>query len=176
MVGRGTAVALALGLALLAAGCSVGAYPFDVFPEMHYQPSYRAGEPPRLSPPASAVPITGKEVDYTFTEAQTLAIPLAPSPSALAAGWQLYGVNCAACHGPGGRGDGPMAARFQAAGAVPPVDYASPRVQARSAGELYWILTNGLGNMPPFGKLLASQERWLLVLLVQEVAQKGEGQ
>ena len=52
-------LALALAAGLLAAGCSQGAYPLDIFYEMHYQPSYKAHEPPRLSPPASAVPWYG---------------------------------------------------------------------------------------------------------------------
>jgi len=36
----------------------------QVFTEMHYQPSYRTQESPRLLPPDGSVPITGAEVVY----------------------------------------------------------------------------------------------------------------
>ncbi|HEX2987304.1 MAG TPA: hypothetical protein VHS06_03945, partial [Chloroflexota bacterium] len=48
-------------LALLTAACipSSPTYPFDIFPEMHYSPAVRQEEPPRLSVPPGAVPVTG---------------------------------------------------------------------------------------------------------------------
>ena len=39
-----------------------GSNKVQVFTEMHYQPSYRSQEGPRLDVPDSAVPISGKEV------------------------------------------------------------------------------------------------------------------
>ena len=39
-----------------------GSNKVQIFTEMHYQQSYRSQEGPRLDPPESAVPITGKEV------------------------------------------------------------------------------------------------------------------
>ena len=36
--------------------------------------------------------------------------PFAPNPESLAIGERVYGENCAACHGPQGRGDGPAGA------------------------------------------------------------------
>ena len=38
-----------------------------------------------------------------------------------------------------------MVSYFQAAGTSVPVDFAGQRVQARKEGELFWIVTNGLG-------------------------------
>ena len=43
-------------------GCSTGTYPIDIFPEMHYQQSYKIQEPPSLSAPPGSVPISGGEV------------------------------------------------------------------------------------------------------------------
>ena len=40
---------------------STGSSAVLVFTEMHYQPSYRSQEGPRLLPPADSVPVTGKE-------------------------------------------------------------------------------------------------------------------
>ena len=160
--------------ALILSGCSTGAYPVDVFPEGHYQQSYRSQEPPRLQPPTDSVPIAGKEIIYGFAEAGNLTNPLSPTPETMAKATQIYQVNCAICHGISGRGDGPMAAYFQQSGAPPPLDYASPRVRSRKAGELYWIITNGLGVMPRFGPLLTVEERWALVHFINSVSSSNQ--
>ncbi len=73
------------------------------------------------------------------------------------------------CHGAQGRGDGSVTAYFQREGAPAPVDFASDRVKGRNEGQLFWVLTNGLGAMPPFGSLLTAEERWTLVYFVQSV-------
>src|SRR5581483_7005430 len=56
--GRWRRIALLVLLALLLSGCNPGAYPLDIFMEMHYEPSQRRLEPRRLAPPADAVPVT----------------------------------------------------------------------------------------------------------------------
>ena len=54
------AAVLAFGLlaGLLLAACETGHYPVDLFPEMHYQQAYRAGEPPYEERPAGQVPFS----------------------------------------------------------------------------------------------------------------------
>ncbi|MBI4297709.1 MAG: cytochrome c [Chloroflexi bacterium] len=74
------------------------------------------------------------------------------------------------CHGHEGRGDGPVVAYFQAAGAPVPVDLAGAQVRALTEGQLYWILSNALGFMPPYSRLVNSEERWLLVHYIQSIA------
>ncbi|HLH24410.1 MAG TPA: cytochrome c [Chloroflexota bacterium] len=164
----GGAAALGL-LALLGVACYPGAYPVDVFPEMHYEPAYRRLEPNRLPPPPGAVPITGAKPTYTFAQAGGLTNPVAATPDNLAAARATYSVNCAMCHGPDGRGDSPVATYFRGAGVVPPVDFAGARVRGRSDGQLYWLITNGIGDMPPFRDLLTEQEVWGLVDYVRSV-------
>ena len=163
-------MALALAaLALLGVACSPGSYPADIFPEMHYEPFYRRLEPRRLAPPPGAVPVTGGRPSLSFEQAGGLANPLPRTADALARARQVYAVNCATCHGADGRGQGPMASYFRQAGALPPVDLASPRVRDRTDGQLYWLTANGLGNMPPFGDLLAERDLWSLVHVIREV-------
>lgn len=159
-------------LLTLLAACNSGSYPVDVFPEMHYQPSQRRLEPQRLTAPAGAVPIQGGRPRLTFEQASGLANPVAGTPEAPERGRELYRVNCATCHGSGGRGDGPLAPYYarSPAATVPPIDLAGPRVRARTDGQLYWILVHGLGNMPPYGELLTDDEVWTVVLHVRELA------
>lgn len=158
-----------VALVLLALACSRGAYPLDPFPEMHYQSSIRAQEPPRKAPPLDSVPRTGKEVAYDFGAAANLTNPVPRTQGNMDRANKLYQVNCSMCHGSQGRGDGPLAPRFQAANAPVPVDFSQARTKGRSAGQLWWIITNGLGNMPPWKALLTEEERWLLVLFVQGI-------
>ena len=163
---------LALLVSLLGSSCaSTGAYPRDFFYEMHYQPSYRSQEPPRLSGETGAVPITGRVVEpATFQDAADLSNPVPLNADTRARALTLFAVNCAPCHGPSGRGASFIASVFQGAGAVPPVDFAGDRVKARTPGQLYFNVTNGIGNMPAFGKLLTSEERWTLVHFIRSVA------
>jgi len=159
-------------LALVSAGCAAtGAYPRETFTEMHYQQSYRSQEPPRLQASPLSVPITGRTAEpANFQEAGGLANPVPLTPVALERARALYAVNCSMCHGPEGHGNSPMSTLFGQARVTPPVDFASQRVKARTPGQVYWFVTNGLGNMPAFGKLLTSEERWALVHYVRTVA------
>jgi mono/diheme cytochrome c family protein len=77
-------------------------------------------------------------------------------------------TNCASCHGPGGKGDGPAAA------ALPPpkpADWTSDKVQKMSDGEIFWKISNGRGAMPPW-KHLPEKERWELVNYIRTLKGK----
>jgi mono/diheme cytochrome c family protein len=163
-------VALA-GMALLLTACNPGSYAVDIFPEMHYQPSHRRLEPDRRAPPDDAVPVTGGRPRHTFEQAAGLPNPAPRSQETLQRARQVYAVNCGMCHGADGRGQSLVAGYFRAAGQVPPVDFAGDRVRGRSDGQLYWIVINGLGNMPPFDDLLDEADIWALVHLIREVQQ-----
>ena len=152
-------------VALVATGCGPTTYPVDVFPEMHYQPSARRLEPPREAPPAGAVPITGSTPHISIDYAAPLANPVPNTPETLGRAQDLQRINCAACHGPDGHGQGPVAGYFSP---VPPVDFRSDRVRNRTDGQLFWIIGNGLGNMPAFRNLLSEQDLWTVVLFVRQ--------
>jgi hypothetical protein len=156
---------LLLAASLIGTACGPTTYPADVFPEMHYQPSVRRLEPRRQPPPADAVPVNGSTPHVSFDEASSWSDPVLASADALQRAASLTRVNCAACHGPDGHGDGPVAGYFSP---VRPVDFRSDRVRNRSDGQLFWIVANGLGNMPAFRSLLSEQELWMVVLFVRQ--------
>jgi mono/diheme cytochrome c family protein len=156
-------------LALLGVACYAPGYTVDFFTEMHYQQSYRPQEPPRLYPPAQSVPTGGKEIAYTLEQAKGLVNPVPRTPQTLAKAQELFRVNCSICHGPQGRGDGPMADRFSQAGAARPVDFTEQHARSLSDGELFWVLTNGRAFMPRFGPLLTAEERWSLVHFIRSI-------
>ena len=109
---------LTLLAGLLAMGCAQGAYPLDIFYEMHYQPSYKAHEPPRLSPPESAVPFFDPPAATSFN----------------LDGQHLYEVNCSMCHGAEGQGDGPvLRTLIEAYAYLPPGSQRRPTAEERES-------------------------------------------
>ncbi len=144
--------AAALVLALAAFGCSSGSYPVDIFYEMHYQDSWGSQEPPRLSPPESAV---------------AWFDPIEP----LGDGHQLFVTNCSMCHGLEGQGDGNvlriMESRYGYEAKVP-ADLTT--IQASLADETILdyvnngiVLENQVTVMPAFKKLLSPYEIDLVI-------------
>ena len=140
-----------LGFALLGAlaaiSCTSGTYPVDIFYEMHYQQSYKSGEPPYLSAPASAV-----------------AFYPGPKTTAFNTGGHLFNVNCSMCHGLDAKGDGPVLQRLRSGyGYVPLIN--PPDLTDNAPGSIEPILVaieRPFGPdsvMPPFGKLLSEEER-----------------
>lgn len=161
-------------LAIAATGCergvwplSQGSYPVDIFYEMHYQPAYKAHEPPRLSPPASAEPWYGAT---------------APEPTSFAgSGRHIYATNCLMCHGATGQGDGPVLARIivdygyrttDAALLNPDLTSAAARSLDREG--LRGAITGGVNLMPSFAKLLTPEQIELALDYVEGCLQDGD--
>ena len=93
--------------------------------------------------------------------APKVANPVAGSPVAAAAGLALFKTHCVACHG--APGVDPTEAGASLNPPAPGLTLA--RVQARSDGELEWILSNGIRmtGMPGFGASRSQEEVWQLV-------------
>ena len=146
-------------LVLAAVGCASGAYPVDIFPEMHYQESYASNEPPRLSPPAEAVPWFG---------------PIEP----LGDGEQLFVTNCAMCHGLEGQGDGNvlriMETRYGYETALDP-NLASISVQTLDDASVKSIINQGVTAMPSFSKLLSPHEIDLILAHIRTFEAEDDG-
>lgn len=85
--------------------------------------------------------------------------PIAADEKSLAEGKKVYTNNCAPCHGPSGKGDGPKGVDLKPL----PADLSAPEVAAESDGALYWKITTGQRPMPAFKKLLPDDERWHIV-------------
>jgi mono/diheme cytochrome c family protein len=181
--GRRLLIALA-SFALLATACvqESGTYPIEIFTEMHYSQAYRSQEIPRLSGVESAVAYNGEG------NAQTVSnmLPAREAhPYDAGAGAELFRVNCSACHGQAGLGDGPAAAHITSensawftetgsAYAGPP-DLQASRT-AMNEDVMFGIITSGITVMPRFGPLLSEAERWDVVRYIFDTSATGLGQ
>ncbi len=92
----------------------------------------------------------------TYEAADKLVNPHAPSEASLAKGRQLFETFCAVCHGPQGKGDGPVVAKF-----IRPPDLHGAS-KGYPDGYIYALITNGRGNMPSYNRI-SSEERWDLI-------------
>lgn len=117
------------------------------------------------------------EADHVAALARNLAgqllaaYPIALSPKQppdLARGRQLYAEQCAGCHGGGGHGDGPLAAKLE----PKPVAFTDEaRARERSVFALYQVVTQGLDGtaMPSFAQL-SDADRWALAFVAGQFA------
>ncbi len=80
-------------------------------------------------------------------------------------GGELFRSFCVCCHGPKGQGDGLVAQR----GYPPPPSFQIGNSKIWNDGQLFYILTNGRLNMPPFGVQLSRENRWDLINYVRSL-------
>jgi mono/diheme cytochrome c family protein len=90
--------------------------------------------------------------------------PLPSDTKNVELGAKVAKTNCATCHGPKGKGDGPAAAALT----PKPADWTTPRVQDQTDGELFWKISQGRGPMPPWGSLPAN-DRWAVVQFIRSL-------
>ena len=167
-----------------------GSHAVQIFSEMHYSPSYRSQEVPRLLPPEGSVPVTGAEVkifDIEALKALSIHDYVADYDGIQAA--KIYAVNCQVCHGQSLLGDGPITTLNSARGdgskaysGAAPVNLISERVNDLSDGEIFGYITWGgrpglaaatrgkdsTAIMPQFGYLLNEEQRWQLVQYIRD--------
>jgi len=97
--------------------------------------------------------------------ADTLKSPYHNEPLTLAQGEDLFSLYCASCHGDSGYGDG------AAGGALgqKPANFHDTLVTKQSDGALFWKLSTGKGNMPPFKDVFSDEQRWQLIAYLRQL-------
>jgi mono/diheme cytochrome c family protein len=111
------------------------------------------------------------------------SVEIPPEPpvtlQALTKGKEVFArVQCAACHGETGAGDGPNAQTLRDTWGLPlpPRDFNTGAFRGGHTGrDLYLRIHNGLAGtpMPPFGpEVMNAEERWALVLYIQSLRRK----
>jgi mono/diheme cytochrome c family protein len=97
--------------------------------------------------------------------ADSIKNPLPVTQESISKGEELYNMYCFSCHGDTGYGDGPAGGSM----GVRPANFHDQRVIKQKDGALFWKLTNGKGNMPPFKEALTEEQRWQLIVFLREL-------
>lgn len=157
----GCSLVVAAGLVIVGVGLA-HAWPWST--DMDEQPSIRPYEEPRV-PPVGAIPRQGREQPMDRIEAgEKLHNPVPPTKESVENGKQLFAIYCALCHGPDGKGGGPVAAKF-----VPPPDLTLEIFRQRTDGFIYATIRDGGALMPPQAEALSLRDRWDVVNYVRQL-------
>jgi mono/diheme cytochrome c family protein len=126
---------------------------------MNEQFSYGYEQGPRLAAPDSSVPVQGP----ALIAGEPASLPVPSSPDSVQRGRTLFGYNCAMCHGITGVGNGAVGAFFT----PKPFDLTGSVVQNLQDDELFIVISQGVGVMPPFAENLSPEERWDVINYVR---------
>ncbi len=93
--------------------------------------------------------------------------PVAADAASIGRGEKLYMQYCSKCHGQNGNGAGPSSHGFST---NPRQLWAWHNADASADPYLFWFITNGRTDMPPWGVILSENERWDLVNYIKSIA------
>jgi high-affinity iron transporter len=120
----------------------------------------------QLAPPARLEARATGLVDRLAAAVGGTLDVLPTRPPSLARGAQVYGEQCAECHGEAGRGDGPKAGRVEG---PPPSDLADSTVMGGTPPvDVFRRITIGVPGtaMPEFEEALSPEDRWAVTAYV----------
>ena len=160
--------ALALGCVTLAlAGCHRNMYDQPKF--LPYQQNlYFPKEQVDRKPVEHTVPrgaFDDGSVFYTGKNGNVLAtdFPVPVTADLVAKGREQFDINCSACHGRDGYGQGMVVQR----GFPAPPSFHSDRLRAAPVGHFFEVITQGYGVMYPFGSRITPADRWAIVSYIR---------
>jgi len=126
---------------------------------------------PSRGNPQYSVPITGTfvaafQISYqplpnTVDSMSGLKNPTAPAEGSLVNGRKLFQINCSPCHGPAGKGDGPVGKY-----GLPAPSLLLDHAKGLSDGYIFGIMRNGRGAMPTYDRI-EEMDRWDVVNYVR---------
>jgi mono/diheme cytochrome c family protein len=160
--------------------------PFEIFPDMNYQPKVKDQQPSTFFADglASRPPVDGTVaeemppvLDYWATgkydashwgdgipvhAARGDAPALGVTSFDIARGRERYTINCAVCHGAAGDGKG-ITSQY----GINATSYQSDRIRTMNDGEIFNTITNGKGQMMGYGYNIAIDDRWRIIMYIR---------
>ncbi|MGE0394673.1 MAG: cytochrome c [Vicinamibacterales bacterium] len=177
-------IASALAVSGCARGCTSSRPPIHVNPSMDNQPKVRAQAASEFffngaamrEPVPGTIPIgglredaaffTGKGPDGTFVA----AIPRPVDDAGLARGRERYTIYCQPCHDARGDGKGILFQR----GNVPTASFHNEKFLKYTDGQLFDVITNGVGLMPAYRWPIPPADRWAIVAYVRALQRERQ--
>ena len=179
---RRSVVVLAGVATLTATGCWEQMDGGKWFPQMKRQIAVHAFEetmppdhPQGFTPPEGTLPVSWAGVpdlpSLDMGGQDALPNPVPATLSSLKRGEELFGRYCATCHGPEGKGDGPVAGPPFGTGPfglVLPIGGPSSLARVLSDGHIYTTISLGRGRMPNYSRI-GPEDRWNVVNYLREL-------
>ncbi|MBT9331765.1 c-type cytochrome [Paracidobacterium acidisoli] len=138
--------------------------PFLMFASL----AFFAFSAPVQTPPPSGAPAAAPAPAVPADAAQT-PNPVKPTAESQARAKQIYGYDCALCHGEKGDGKGDVAADMK----TPMGDFtSSATLKSMTDGELYYVILKGKGQMPPEEGRAKPAEIWNLVIYLRSMSKQ----
>ncbi len=180
---------LALALILLPLGgcmrgCTSPRPPIHIVPNMDHQEKYlpQAASPffydgATMRPPVEGTVARGElfeDVAMMTGKDETggwVPNPLPADEAILSRGDERYGIYCGPCHGDRGDGQGVMKDYLLVAAR----DLHEQRLVDMPDGEMFDIITNGLGTMQGYRYPIPARDRWAIIAYVRQMQQQGSG-
>jgi mono/diheme cytochrome c family protein len=156
--------------------------PFELFPDMNYQPKVKDQQPSAFFADgmASRQPVDGTVaeempavIDYWASgkwdathwgdgipvhPARDGGRPLDVGDADMTRGRERFSITCAACHGAVGDGNG-----ITALYGIKATSYQSEMIRNMSDGEIFNTITNGKGQMLGYGYNISIDDRWRII-------------
>jgi mono/diheme cytochrome c family protein len=171
-----------LALTGCARGCTSSRPPIHINPSMDNQPKvlpqtasdfFYNGASMR-EPVPGTVPIGGLKEDTAFFTGKgadgqfVAAIPHPVDEALLERGRQRYVIYCQPCHDPRGDGKGILFQR----GNVPTATFHQEKILKYPDGQIFDVITNGMGLMSSYRWAIPPSDRWAIVAYVRELERK----
>jgi mono/diheme cytochrome c family protein len=179
VLGGALAFTSIVALAGCARGCTSSRPPIHLNPSMDNQPKVRPqtastfffdGQSMRQPVPGTVAIgglkedtalFTGKGADGQFVA----AIPIAVDDAVLERGRQRYVIYCQPCHDARGDGRGILFQR----GNVPTATFHQDKVLNYPDGQIFDVITNGVGLMPAYRWPIPPSDRWAIIGYVRQL-------
>ncbi len=130
-------------------------------------PAFSQQPAPAPAAPQAASPIQSK-IPPEYADKVN---PVKPTNESQARAKKMYGWDCAMCHGEHGDGKGDVAADQK----LTLRDYRDPAsLKGLTDGQIFYIIQNGVGQMPSEGDRAKPDEIWNLVIYLRKMA-NGQG-
>ena len=175
----GVLVVTSLVVSGCARGCTSSRPPIHLNPSMDDQPKVRPQTASNFfyngssmrEPVPGTIAIGGLQEDGVFftgkgADGQFVATtPVTVDEAVLARGRERYGIYCQPCHDARGDGKGILFQR----GNVPTATFHQEKVLKYPDGQIFDVITNGMGLMSGYRWPIAPADRWAIVAYVREM-------
>ena len=165
-----------------ARGCTSSRPPIHLNPSMDDQPkvltqtasTFFFNGASMREPVPGTIPIGGLKEDAAFFTGKgaddkfVAAIPVTVDETLLERGRQRYVIYCQPCHDARGEGKGILFQR----GNVPTASFHQEKILKYPDGQMFDIVTNGMGLMPAYRWPIPPSDRWAIIAYVRELERR----